>query len=148
MTAGFCECGCGERTRIAPKSNAGKGHVKGEPFRFVNGHTLRKHAARMNRERAIPWRQRVTASERGCLVWLGCLNSKGYGCIGDGSGGVVLTHRMVWEEQHGSIPDGLTIDHRCLEKRCLNTAHMELVTRGENSRRRFRPPGLLSEEAA
>lgn len=99
-----------------------------------------------NQARAIPWRERVIGNERGCLVWQGCLNSKGYGCISDGNGGRALAHRLVWQEEHGAIPEGMTIDHRCLEKRCLNTTHMEVVTREENTRRRWRPPGL--EEAA
>ena len=42
---------------------------------------------------------------------------------------------MIWELTHGPIPDGLTIDHSCRHKPCLNTEHMELVTRQVNSAR-------------
>lgn len=35
---GYCECGCGQKTNIAPCSNRRYGHVKGEPVRFVRGH--------------------------------------------------------------------------------------------------------------
>lgn len=32
----------------------------------------------------------------------------------------------------GAIPSGLTIDHLCKVRRCVNPAHLEPVTRGEN----------------
>jgi DNA invertase Pin-like site-specific DNA recombinase len=35
---GFCWCGCGERTRLAPQSDTKRGVVKGEPVRFLQGH--------------------------------------------------------------------------------------------------------------
>jgi hypothetical protein len=44
-------------------------------------------------------------------------------------------HRIVWERVNGPIPDGLTVDHLCRVRSCLNTDHMELVTAAENARR-------------
>jgi hypothetical protein len=38
---GLCQCGCGEKTRIADRSNKEKGWVKGSPLRFVNHHQCR-----------------------------------------------------------------------------------------------------------
>lgn len=38
----LCECGCGRRTMVAPRSNSSRGVRKGEPRRFVKGH---QHAA-------------------------------------------------------------------------------------------------------
>jgi hypothetical protein len=35
---GFCQCGCGERTRLAKQNRPEWGHVLGQPLRFVNGH--------------------------------------------------------------------------------------------------------------
>lgn len=40
---GYCECGCGQLTKLAPCSNAAKGWVKDEPKRFINGHNSRKY---------------------------------------------------------------------------------------------------------
>ena len=37
-TTGLCECGCGQLTRIATENRAKRGHVKGQPLRFLNGH--------------------------------------------------------------------------------------------------------------
>ncbi len=38
---GLCECGCGERTNLAPQTSRKFGRVKGEPFRFIKGHHSR-----------------------------------------------------------------------------------------------------------
>jgi hypothetical protein len=40
---GYCHCGCGEKTKIANKTSAHHGKVKGEPMRYINGHNARKH---------------------------------------------------------------------------------------------------------
>lgn len=48
----LCECGCGQRTMVAPRSYLDRGIVKGEPRRFVFGHHLGlARAARAPRER-------------------------------------------------------------------------------------------------
>lgn len=49
---GICECGCGQRTRLAPVSDRSKGWIKGEPLRFVLGHHLRHQTG----ERAPRWK--------------------------------------------------------------------------------------------
>lgn len=36
----------------------------------------------------------------------------------------------------GDIPDGLTLDHICLNRACLNLKHLDLVTASVNSKRR------------
>lgn len=36
---GLCQCGCGQKTRIAAKSHARLGYVRGEPIKFVRGHS-------------------------------------------------------------------------------------------------------------
>jgi len=40
-TAGLCECGCGQRTRIAEKNRPERGQLKGQPVRFRKGHARR-----------------------------------------------------------------------------------------------------------
>lgn len=73
-----------------------------------------------------------------CLIWPDAVD-RGYGRMYvDGTAKRV--HRIVWELRNGPIPDGLTIDHLCRIRYCINTDHMELVTSAENSRRRHRPP--------
>jgi hypothetical protein len=73
-----------------------------------------------------------------CLIFTGAL-ARGYGRIRNyETGGVEQAHRVVYEEEVGPIPDGLTIDHvqeRCTSRACVEVRHMEVVTRGENTRR-------------
>lgn len=40
---GFCQCGCGRKTTIAPSMDRTMGYVKGEPRRFINGHGSKTH---------------------------------------------------------------------------------------------------------
>lgn len=70
-----------------------------------------------------------------CWTWTGARNPKGYGSVADGRGGSMLAHRKAYEHLVGPIPEGLTIDHLCLNKSCVNPAHMEPVTRAENNSR-------------
>lgn len=41
----------------------------------------------------------------------------------------------MYERWVGPIPEGLHIDHLCLNKICCNTMHLEPVTNAENGRR-------------
>ena len=74
-----------------------------------------------------------------CQPWKGAMWPNGYGKYGGGHGGKTrLAHRHVWERLKGSIPEGLTIDHLCSNKACVNIEHLEMVTLAENIRRRHR----------
>lgn len=78
-----------------------------------------------------------------CWLWLGA-TTKGYGRIGTGVGkGVAQAHRVAYELEIGPIPEGLTLDHLCVNPPCVNPAHMEPVTDAENIRRGSGWAGLL-----
>jgi hypothetical protein len=80
-----------------------------------------------------------TIRDNDCLIWQGAVQSSGYGSVTAGKRGKsMLVHRKVWELVNGPIPDGLTIDHLCFVKLCINVEHMEVVTRSENSLRAVR----------
>ena len=72
--------------------------------------------------------------ETPCLEWQGCKNSKGYGQFAfGGKGKTVLSHRWAYEHIGGeTIPEDMTIDHRCRNIVCVNTGHLRVLSRGAN----------------
>ena len=77
---------------------------------------------------------KVTVDGDGCWVWGGAVQSKGYGC-GGGKDGPWLAHRRAYEVLVGPLEPGVTIDHLCRNKTCINPGHMEAVSRAVNTRR-------------
>ena len=73
-----------------------------------------------------------------CWLWTGAKNNKGYGSVGVGGGKSALAHRTIYELLVAPIPEGLTIDHLCMVKACVNPEHLEPVTREENCSRQAR----------
>lgn len=66
-----------------------------------------------------------------CWVWLGGLSATGYGKFRVGSR-TVSAHRFAWELLEGPIPDGLQIDHRCRNRRCVRPQHCQVVDHRTN----------------
>lgn len=67
----------------------------------------------------------------GCWIWRAAKNQKGYGYFNYG-GRIVRVHRLSYSLAKGPIPDGLTIDHLCGVRECVNPDHLEAVTNREN----------------
>lgn len=66
-----------------------------------------------------------------CWEWQGSKNNKGYGCFSI-ENKLMLAHRVAYELFVGPIPEGLTIDHLCRNRICVNTEHLEPVPMREN----------------
>ena len=66
-----------------------------------------------------------------CWLWRGYLNGQGYGSI-RWMGRQWRAHRLVYELTVGSIPPGLTLDHLCRVRHCVNPDHLEPVTNRVN----------------
>lgn len=77
-----------------------------------------------------------------CIVWDGGLTSTGYGYKYE-DGKQLAMHRLVWEKEHGPIPKGMHIRHKCDNKPCMLLEHLEIGTPKDNTRdyiERLRPP--------
>lgn len=122
---GFCHCGCGEKTKLAATTANDRGHVKGEPLRYVHGHHKRKGPRYVEEDRGY---------ETPCWVWQWHKDPGGYG-RGWFNGKPGTAHRAFYKALVGPIPEGLHIDHLCRVRACVNPEHMEPVTMLVNHRR-------------
>jgi len=66
-----------------------------------------------------------------CWLWSGRVDGFGYGHF-KSQGHSLKAHRVAWVLKRGAIPEGLTLDHLCRNPRCVNPAHLELVSNKEN----------------
>ena len=69
-----------------------------------------------------------------CWEWMASTTNSGYGRyrLPDKH---VSAHRFAYEATVGPIPEGLDLDHKCRNRRCVNPAHLEPVTERENTLR-------------
>ena len=125
----LCECGCKLPAPIAQRTNPRKGHIKGEPVRFIPGHNVRfqEIAERF-------WSQvDKTTTPTGCWEWTGHRNARGYGRIRI-NGRRRYAHHVALELAGYIIPfKGLQVRHYiCDNPPCCRPSHLRIGTRQED----------------
>lgn len=83
----------------------------------------------------------MTGGPDACWPWLAGRYRTGYGTIHINQR-PRQAHRVAYELAVGPIPDGLTIDHLCRNRLCVNPAHLEPATLTVNVLRGSGPASL------
>ncbi len=73
-----------------------------------------------------------TSSSNGCWLWTGGTTHDGYPTWGTTGNRKIYAHRFIYEQEVAPIPKGLTLDHLCKTRHCVNPAHMDPCTLQEN----------------
>ena len=82
----------------------------------------------------------------GCWPWEGATIKYGYGRVWRSEFEKLfhssqLAHRVVYELEGYTIPEGMELDHLCRNPNCVNPDHLEPVTHRTNVRRGNSPIG-------
>jgi uncharacterized protein YbaR (Trm112 family) len=132
---GFCQCGCGQRTRLARQTSRAQGWVRGQPLQYFRNHN---HTTGSIEKRL--WSRIDRLGPDDCWPWQGRLTSSGYGAITYG-GRTWPAHRVVERLANGPIEDGILVCHTCdvrypigdiSYRKCCNLSHLLRGTNAEN----------------
>lgn len=83
-----------------------------------------------------------------CWPWLAAKDMGGYGLfrISKPVRRYPKAHRVAYEWCVGPIPQGMTLDHLCRNRACVNPAHLEPVSQRENTWRGTSPVALNAQK--
>ena len=70
-----------------------------------------------------------------CWLWTGEIVKGDYGRIRTPEGRK-MAHVVAYELEHGPVPDGLQVDHRCHVRRCVRPSHLRAATIKQNQENR------------
>lgn len=88
------------------------------------------------------WPRAKFSPATGCFEWQALRNSYGYGLF-NYKGKLWIAHRLALQFSGVELKEGLTVDHICRNRLCVNPAHLRQVTSKENTH----APGSLAPAA-
>ncbi len=151
--AGYCQCGCGQRTGIAHRNHRSRGWIKGQPKQYIQGHNGRKRRpAEMSNDGTarIPLARRdgsivayaaIDACDANLADFPWYLGSRGYAMRQykeNGRNRAEFLHRRVL----GLKPDDpREADHINRDKLDNRRVNLRAVTRSQNEQNKLHPPG-------
>lgn len=80
--------------------------------------------------------EKVKKMDSGCHEWQSTIHHDGYGRFWYRTG-QIFAHRMSYLLNHGEIPNGLLVLHRCDNRKCVNPEHLYIGTAKKNTQDMF-----------
>lgn len=138
-TKGLCECGCGQQALLSNWTDKRTGTVKGQPYRYINGHSPcrpleERFWEKVNKNGTLPSeaavREHPEIAGTRCWEWTAAL-TQGYGHI-KYEGLEHGAHCAAWFLEIGRWPEPMGL-HKCDNRKCVRFSHLFEGDRKANS---------------